>query len=213
MKEVKLPQPKATVKVLDSKTILMPENWPSDMVDKFKEEIKGVSVYVCTSGTSGNMLTCRTFCTNDSLPIYFVIDVSEVQQGKTIYIAGPISNIPDDNYPAFERAEMLLRSEGFQPVNPHKVFHEADELKNKPGITEAQKQEINKKYWADYLKKDLTEAMECDMVFLLEGWQNSKGAQLEAFVLSKLGKEFLILENDIIIKAEIKAHIIIEINN
>jgi nucleoside 2-deoxyribosyltransferase len=182
----------------------MPENWPSDLTERFKQEIKGVDVNVCTSGTSGDMITCRTFIKEGSIApaIYFVIDVNELQQGKTIYIAGPISNMPDDNYAAFEQAEILLRTLNFQPVNPHKVYHEADELKRK-ATTESQRQEINKKYWADYLKKDLQEAMECDCVFLLPGWENSRGATLECFVLSILGKEVYILENDSIKKVEI----------
>ena len=194
-----MPNPGSTVKVMSVKTILMPENWPSDMVDIFKRDIIGVDVYVCTSGTSENMVTCRTFIKENSIApaIYFVIDASELQQGKTIYIAGPISGIPDDNYAAFEEAEILLKSLGFQPVNPHKVYHEADELKRK-ATTETQRQEINKKYWTEYLRVDLEEAIKCDAVFFLPSWQNSRGAKLEAYVLASLGKETYELREDMV---------------
>jgi hypothetical protein len=36
----------------------------------------------------------------------------------TLYIAGPMTGIPDSNYPAFNQAEIELRAAGYDVLNP-----------------------------------------------------------------------------------------------
>ena len=91
--------------------------------------------------------------------------------GGKVYIAGPMSGYEEFNFPAFNRAEELLRnSYGYEHVvNPAKL-HPTTHLP-----------------WAEFLKQDLRELIACDAVFLLKGWEKSRGATLEAFVAYILG--------------------------
>lgn len=81
-----------------------------------------------------------------------------------------MSGYPDFNYPAFREAEKRLIQEGQKGV----VSPAQDNLVtgNVP--------------WHVCLKLALTQMMDCDGVVLLEGWEGSKGAQLEVHVARSL---------------------------
>ena len=84
-----------------------------------------------------------------------------------LYIAGPMSNMPEHNIPAFEQAERDLRDEGHDVSNP--AQHGAGE-----GT------------WADYMRRDIADLLTCDAVALLPGWERSKGATLEVHIAEQL---------------------------
>lgn len=90
-----------------------------------------------------------------------------------VYISGPMTGIEDENFPAFNRASALLRSMGFDVENP------ADK-----GIIEGWE-------WEDYLRYDLKMMADCQAIYLLPGWENSKGARLEVHVARALNFRFL----------------------
>lgn len=80
-----------------------------------------------------------------------------------LYISGPMSRLPDNNFPAFNRAEILLNEAGYETENP------------------AAKGEIPGWTWDDYLRYDIKKLMECDGIANLElplGWI-SEGRELE----------------------------------
>lgn len=79
---------------------------------------------------------------------------------KKIYISGKITN--NANYEVeFEAAELALKIAGFQPVNPAEV-HLPD------GAT-----------WADYMRHDVKLLCDCDAIYMIYGWRESQGAQIE----------------------------------
>ena len=87
-----------------------------------------------------------------------------------VYISGPMTGIPDFNYPAFNFAAKCLRCEGLEVVNPVEVQI------SKPSPE-----------WADYLKADIRELVTCDEMRTLEGWEKSRGACLEVDIARRLG--------------------------
>jgi hypothetical protein len=91
-----------------------------------------------------------------------------------VYIAGGMSGYPEHNFPAFFHAAEALRALGHEPVNPAEL--------DGPDFDHD-----NPQPWEHYLKRDIVLLLECDAVFTLEGWAQSKGATLERHIAKELG--------------------------
>lgn len=91
-----------------------------------------------------------------------------------IYISGPISGMPDLNRDAFAKAAADLRAGGHVVVSPHEIIsHERAEREGWE--------------WSDYMREDIKALMTCDAIYMLEGWQLSKGARVERYIAQELG--------------------------
>lgn len=91
-----------------------------------------------------------------------------------IYLAGPMRNIPEFNFPAFNAAAAKLRAEG------HEVYNPAEE---EPG-----------KSYREYLAADLAWiCAEAEAIALLPGWEGSSGARAEFVTAHALGLKFICL--------------------
>ena len=90
-----------------------------------------------------------------------------------VYISGKISetNI-EDTRDDFEIIEQRLRREGHEVVNPFKIKHS------------------KKSTWEDYMRADIIEMMKCDSIYLVKGWQYSKGAKIEVQLANDLNFHF-----------------------
>ena len=94
---------------------------------------------------------------------------NQLARGARVYIAGPMSGLPDFNYPAFNQAEDVLRDLGFYPRNPAKNGLPAGSA------------------WSDHMRADIRMLTTCDAVFMLKDWQQSRGATLEHHIAQTLG--------------------------
>lgn len=93
---------------------------------------------------------------------------------KKVYISGQITGIEmKDCIARFENAEREVRNMGFEPVNP---------LDN--GLTEFA-------CYGDHIRASLKMMLECDMIYMLRGWEHSNGARMEHEVACKCGMEIL----------------------
>jgi hypothetical protein len=90
-----------------------------------------------------------------------------------IYIAGPMTGLPEYNFPAFNAAAKLLRAAGWHVENPAEHGH------------------VEGAGWSDYLRWDLTRIATVSTMYLLPGWKKSKGARLEVTVARELGIELI----------------------
>lgn len=88
---------------------------------------------------------------------------------KTWYLSGPMSNLPDLNFPAFHAAAAELRAAGFDIVNPA-------EINTDPAAE-----------WAACMRADITHLMTCHGIVILPGWETSNGANLERYIALRLG--------------------------
>jgi hypothetical protein len=94
-------------------------------------------------------------------------DEFEVESWHTrVYLAGPMSGLPDMNYPAFNAEAARLRALGYQVENPA-------ENPVQPS-------------WEDYMKQAIAQMLTCDLVALLPNWHESRGAMLEHHIASNL---------------------------
>lgn len=94
-----------------------------------------------------------------------------------IYVAGPMTGLPEHNFPAFHAAARLLRAQGHDVVNPAEV--------NEPNV--------GKWTWAEFMRADLALLVTCEAIALLPGWEASKGARIEHHVAEGLGMPIQIL--------------------
>lgn len=94
-----------------------------------------------------------------------------------IYIAGPMTDLPDFNFPAFNDMAAILRGLGYHVENPaeHGVVEGAE--------------------WADYLRYDIARLATCEALVLLPGWRNSRGALLEVHIAKALGIQIMFAED------------------
>ena len=90
---------------------------------------------------------------------------------KRVYLSGPMSGIPDHNFPAFHEWAARLRAEGFEVVSPAEIEEAGS--------------------WEMCLRKDMRELPTCDAIALMPGWERSKGAHLELHVAHRLGMEVI----------------------
>lgn len=93
-----------------------------------------------------------------------------------IYIAGKITGLPlSEVKEKFKHHSELLQLKGYTAVNPIEVspFHAS-------------------KTWYDYMKDCIVALMDCEAIYLLEDWGQSKGARLEYAIAKELGLDIFI---------------------
>jgi len=88
-----------------------------------------------------------------------------------IYIAGPMSGLPNNNYPAFGYAFDRLVQAGLEPVSPH-LLEANISVKQKEGMTRGQLYKL-------VLPGDIFAVASCQGIVTLPGWSLSKGANFE----------------------------------
>lgn len=89
-----------------------------------------------------------------------------------IYLSGKITGLPlEEAISNFEKAEKQLAAEGYKPVNP------------------MQKETVpDPETWEGHMVADIKLLFECDAIFLLSNWTNSRGAMIEKYIAEITGK-------------------------
>ena len=96
-----------------------------------------------------------------------------MSETKRIYISGPMTGREGHNFPAFHAAAERFWETGWRVDNPAENFGGRTDLPR-----------------AVYLRADLAMLARCDAIALLPGWQESRGATLEAVLAAELGLRF-----------------------
>ena len=90
-----------------------------------------------------------------------------------LYVAGPMTGLPEYNYPAFREAEDQLAALGYAVLNPVN----AEDHNPTPGTPQS---------WDWYMRHALRMVLAADALAVLPGWWRSKGALLEVQVARAL---------------------------
>jgi hypothetical protein len=82
---------------------------------------------------------------------------------ETIYLSGPMTGLPESNYPLFNVTAMRLRNIGYSVLNP------AEQFGGDPTLPRQH-----------YIRQDVVAvATKADAVAVLPNWETSRGARLE----------------------------------
>ena len=93
-----------------------------------------------------------------------------------VYLSGPMTGIPEFNYPAFHATAAKLRAAGYGVVNPAEVNPDSSLS------------------WQQCLREDIKHLCDCEALALMPGWQNSQGAHLEMHIAHRLGIKIHLVE-------------------
>lgn len=106
-----------------------------------------------------------------------------------IYIAGPMTGIPQFNFPLFDEAARVLRHDGYDAVSPA----ELDDPEDRKAALESPDGHMHgghhmNKTWGDFLARDVKLLADdgIEAVVVLPGWETSRGARLETYVANAL---------------------------
>lgn len=91
------------------------------------------------------------------------------KKATKIYISGKISGIESEAFELFLKAQYALQAKGYQVINPFFLPHEHD------------------KSWHSYMKADIKALCDCDAIYMLGNWADSKGAIIENTIAMYLG--------------------------
>ena len=93
-----------------------------------------------------------------------------------VYIAGPMTGLPDYNRAAFFLAAEELRMKGHIPKHTAWIVDGLDR--------------------ADYMRNSIQLMLTCEAIYLLSGWENSLGARVEKSIADVCGLQLMYEEDE-----------------
>jgi hypothetical protein len=88
-----------------------------------------------------------------------------------VYISGPITGLPDNNYYEFMHAQERINAAGLDCLVPHEFFTHIDTVGFKHD---------------DYMRVCIAEMMKADIIVTLKDWELSKGAKMEVNIAREM---------------------------
>lgn len=88
-----------------------------------------------------------------------------------VYIAGPMTGLPEFNYPAFRSAELTLN------IDPETLWEVVS-----PAIHADTSRP--REY---YIRSAINALLTCEAIYMLQGWEQSRGALMEWHIAANLG--------------------------
>lgn len=102
-----------------------------------------------------------------------------------VYVCGPMTNLPQFNYPAFDRATAELRAAGHEVTSPAELD---DPETRRAALASPDGAPGTGSHcgetWGDFLARDVKLLADGDLeeIRVIAGWPRSRGARLETFV-------------------------------
>ena len=110
--------------------------------------------------------------------------VNESSLPKKIFISGPMTGLPDFNFPRFNLVAKQLEDAGIDCVNPVDV---CKKYKKETVLSNPAK-------FQEMINEQQRLERECDAILLLDGWSKSKGVRLELKTALELGMKIYLEE-------------------
>ena len=98
------------------------------------------------------------------------------------YVSGKITGLdPAVVESTFHKASMVVSSLGHSPVSP---------------VTVCRNMDHSKATWKDYMMKDIDVLFDCQHIYMMRGWKDSRGARVEHAIAKELGMEIIYEEKE-----------------
>ena len=110
-------------------------------------------------------------------------------RSSRLYLSGPMTGLPQQNYPAFHAAAASLRRAGYRVVNPAEL-HPHSRLRRWQATMTAWLTRTPAPAlptWEEYMRAALVGLLSCEAIVLLPGWEHSRGARCEVSLAAELG--------------------------
>jgi hypothetical protein len=91
----------------------------------------------------------------------------------TVYVSGPITGVLQSTF-RFKEATRWLKNQGHKVLNPMDIEDPSDN-----NLEEGE-------LWIYYMKKALAMLLTTDCIYMLEGWEKSRGARMEFWIATEL---------------------------
>lgn len=105
---------------------------------------------------------------------YATSTTTTITQRRKLYLAGPVTGYSvSERVATFRNKKAMLERAGFYVINPCEL--------SPPG-----------KDWNKSMRTDISSMMKCDTIYLLRGWERSKGVQLELHIALALGFDVMV---------------------
>lgn len=105
---------------------------------------------------------------------------------KKIYLAGPMTGLPEYNYPEFESTTATLRKHGWDVVSPVEIARDMGYSRDLINSDHA--------VFFNLMRAEKEALMDCDAIMLLEGWERSKGTRAELQLALSYNMEVICIE-------------------
>lgn len=111
-------------------------------------------------------------------PAIYATHQKRLQKKLRVFLCGPMTGIPEYNYPAFHATAKRLRTAGLHVENP--AENPVQHTLNGSAFT-----------WSDCMRESIPQLCTCEAIYLLPGWSKSKGAQAERDIAVTLGMKLM----------------------
>jgi len=94
-----------------------------------------------------------------------------MKKTKTVYLGGPMRGYEHYNFPAFDRHQAELEKQGYTVISPASLDREAGFNPETDPVTPELIREM--------ILRDCEAIAKSDAIFLMKGWEKSKGVAVE----------------------------------
>lgn len=94
--------------------------------------------------------------------------IKAIKTDAVVYLSGPMTGLPEFNYPAFNTLAAQLRRHGFVVNNPAENG-------------------MAGRSWGECMRVAIKQLCDSDVIVMLDGWQDSRGARIEISMAGDLG--------------------------
>ena len=106
-----------------------------------------------------------------------------------VYLAGPMTGLPEFNFPAFDSAAESLEAMGHVVFNPAQMDRDLGFDPSQPSVS--------KEFLRDAMRRDLSAICGADAIAMLPGWEKSGGARIEWMLAVHLGLKVVYLSGSV----------------